>query len=71
METKISSVHCNSSIKRYFFYHMPLFIDTENSSSGNNQHMFKFELNWLLRDGFTDMVKEVWNSVRDEADKMR
>jgi hypothetical protein len=22
--------------------------------------MFKFELGWLLRDGFTEMVKNIW-----------
>jgi hypothetical protein len=33
--------------------------------------MFKFELGWLLRDGFADMIKEVWNSVEDEEDTMR
>jgi hypothetical protein len=33
--------------------------------------MFKFELGWLFRDGFADMVKEVWNSVMEEGDKMK
>jgi hypothetical protein len=33
--------------------------------------MFKFELGWLLRDCFVDMVKELWNSVNDKEDKMR
>jgi hypothetical protein len=33
--------------------------------------MFKFELSWLLRDEFVDMVKEVWNSVSDGEDKMK
>ena len=23
-------------------------------------HQFKFELGWLLRDGFDDLVKEIW-----------
>jgi hypothetical protein len=39
--------------------HTPLIIDTRNTSSSNNQPMLKFELGWLLRDGFTDMIKEV------------
>jgi hypothetical protein len=33
--------------------------------------MFKFQLGWLLRDGFLDMVSGVWNSVVDQDDKMR
>jgi hypothetical protein len=24
--------------------------------------MFKFELGWLLRDGFADMVKNIWSN---------
>jgi hypothetical protein len=51
--------------------HTPLLIDTRNTSSGNNQPMFKFELGWLLRDGFKNMFREVWESVCDETDKMK
>ena len=42
--------------------HTPLLLNTK-SSSNNVQHSFKFELGWLLRDGFVDMVKEVCSSV--------
>ena len=28
----------------------------------NARHRFKFELGWLLRDGFDDMVKRVWSA---------
>jgi hypothetical protein len=31
------------------------------ASSDSNQPIFKFELGWLLRDGFMDMVKKVWS----------
>jgi hypothetical protein len=48
-----------------------LIIDTGKPSSGNNPPMFKFELGWLLRDGFMDMVRDVWNSVHDREDVMR
>jgi exonuclease III len=37
--------------------HTPLLIDMGQSSTGNNIPMFKFELGWLLRDGFMDMVR--------------
>ena len=43
--------------------HTPLLLNTRDSSSNATQYQFKFELGWLLRDGFMDMVKEVWESV--------
>jgi len=42
--------------------HTPLLLNTGDSSSNFNQRQFNFELGWLLRDGFMDMVKEVWES---------
>jgi hypothetical protein len=52
-------------------YHTPLIIDTEKPLSSNNTPMFKFELGWLLRDGFMEMVRDVCNSVSDREDMMR
>jgi hypothetical protein len=49
----------------------PLLIDSGKSSPINKPPMFKFELGWLLRDVFVDMVSGVWNSVADQDDKMR
>jgi hypothetical protein len=37
--------------------HMSLILDTGQTSSCNNHIVFKFELGWLLRDGFANMVK--------------
>jgi hypothetical protein len=48
-----------------------LLIDSGKSSPSNKPPMFKFELGWLLRDVFVDMVSGVWNSVADQDDKMR
>ena len=42
--------------------HTPLLFST-NSPSSAYQPQFKFELGWLLRDGFCDMVRDVWLSV--------
>ena len=39
-------------------------MDTGNPSSSNSHPYFKFELGWLLREGFMDMVKEIWASVQ-------
>jgi hypothetical protein len=51
--------------------HTPLLIDTDKPSSCNNVPMFMFEMCLLLRDGFTNMVRDVWNSVFDKNDMMR
>jgi hypothetical protein len=48
-----------------------ILIDSGKSSPSNKTPMFKFQLGWLLRDGFLDMVSGVWNSVVDQDDKMR
>jgi hypothetical protein len=40
--------------------HTPLILDTGQTSSCNNHTAFKFEYGWLLRDGFADMVKNIW-----------
>jgi hypothetical protein len=29
----------------------------------DNQQEFKFELGWLLRDGFFDMIKDLWTQT--------
>jgi hypothetical protein len=42
--------------------HTPLLFSTNNPSS-SYQYQFKFELGWLLRDGFCEMVSDVWQST--------
>jgi len=41
--------------------HTPLLLNTGGASPDSSQPMFKFELGWLLRDGFMYMVKKVWS----------
>jgi hypothetical protein len=41
--------------------HPPILISTGTPSS-QRRRPFKFELGWLLRDGFLDMVKKVWQN---------
>jgi hypothetical protein len=41
--------------------HAPLLLDTNSDKLHGKKLSFKFELGWLSRDGFEDMVKEVWN----------
>ena len=39
--------------------HAPILLTT-GSQIIHSKHQFKFELGWLDRDGFDDMVKMVW-----------
>jgi hypothetical protein len=45
--------------------HAPLLLDTGRAPSNGSQPLFKFKLDWLLRDRFTDMVREIWESTSD------
>jgi hypothetical protein len=42
--------------------HTPILLNIGEPVTGN-QYPFKFEIGWLLCDGFFDMVKDVWTSV--------
>jgi hypothetical protein len=48
------------SLSRDISDHTPLFLDTGQNSSGSNYNQFKFEPGWLLRDGFREMVTDIW-----------
>ncbi|WVZ53763.1 hypothetical protein U9M48_004664, partial [Paspalum notatum var. saurae] len=43
--------------------HTPLFLNSGDEDSTPPHSDFKFELGWLLREGFFDMVKDVWSSI--------
>ena len=55
----ISSVQ---SRDRGIFDHTPIVLNTGASAHMNNQPQFKFERGWFLRDGFFDMVANIWQS---------
>jgi hypothetical protein len=38
--------------------HTPLLLNSRDNTMQSNPPMFKFELGWLLRDGFSNMVKQ-------------
>jgi hypothetical protein len=42
--------------------HTPLILNTGASTHSNLQRPFKFERGWLIRDGFHDMVAQIWQS---------
>jgi hypothetical protein len=39
--------------------HTPLLLDTGMPSQLNKSHMFRFELGWLLKDGFYGLVADL------------
>ena len=39
--------------------HAPIILDS-NSMSHSSRHPFKFELAWLHREGFVEIIKKVW-----------
>ena len=41
--------------------HTPLLLDTHKAAHRGNNTMFRFELSWLNKDGFKDIVSKVWN----------
>jgi hypothetical protein len=52
-----------NALRRTISDHTPLLLNT-GMSSQHTSHMFKFELRWLLKDGFYDMVIEIWQKER-------
>lgn len=46
------------TLSRYVSNHTPLFLNTGESSKVNTTPMFKFELAWLLRDGFFEIFRD-------------
>jgi hypothetical protein len=49
------------ALSRDISNHTPLLLNSGEPNSSSSQHSFKFELGWLLRDEFYDMVREVWS----------
>jgi hypothetical protein len=42
--------------------HTPLLLNSEEATSCPCNQRFKFELGWLLRDGFHDMFHDIWTN---------
>jgi hypothetical protein len=53
----LTTVH---ALTREVSDHTPLLLNSSESSFMATQPMFKFELGWLLRDGFMEIVREIW-----------
>jgi hypothetical protein len=52
------------ALTREVLDHTPLLLNSGESSLMATQPMFKFELWWLLRDGFMDMVRDIWTNTQ-------
>jgi hypothetical protein len=51
------------ALTREIFDHTPLLLNTGDPTNAHTHHTFKFELGWLLRDGFIDMIRDLWSST--------
>ena len=54
------------ALNREISDHTPLLVNTGDLSS-TYQPQFKFELGWLLREGFMDMVTNIWHNTLVEG----
>jgi hypothetical protein len=52
------------ALSREISDHTPLLLSTGERSHNKGQPLFKFELSWLLKENFSDVVSEVWNKER-------
>jgi hypothetical protein len=55
------SVH---AMKRTGSDHTPLFIDSGEPAHIGNKNQFSFELSWMRRDGFTELITNEWNAIQ-------
>jgi hypothetical protein len=49
------------ALNREISDHTPLLLSTGEKAKPKKQPPFKFELGWLLKEGFFEVVSEVWN----------
>jgi hypothetical protein len=67
-ESKYPMVTVNA-LPRTILDHTLMLLNT-GMSSQHTLHLFKFELGWLLKDGFYDMVIEIWQKERKGSTPM-
>jgi hypothetical protein len=47
--------------------HTPLLLNSGETSTRGTEPAFKFESGWLLREGFIDMIRDIWSSYTTGA----
>jgi hypothetical protein len=50
------------ALNREISDHTPLLMSMGNGTHSNKQPLFKFELGWFLREGFSEKVKQIWQN---------
>jgi hypothetical protein len=60
------SVDNSSGLTRAISDHTPLLLNSGETSTSGNEPLFTFECGWLLRDGFIEMIREIWSSHMEE-----
>jgi hypothetical protein len=50
------------ALPRVILDHTPLLLNSDKTSTSDNETSFKFEYGWLRRDGFVEMIREIWSS---------
>lgn len=63
MGTKNSFGH-GSCLESGSIDHTPLLLNTGEGTLDKKQPLFKFELGWLIKDGFFELVSEVWSNEK-------
>jgi hypothetical protein len=48
------------ALSRVISDHVPLLLNSGETNTRGSEPLFKFECGWLLRDGFIDMIREIW-----------
>nr|XP_034607094.1 uncharacterized protein LOC117866906 [Setaria viridis] len=59
------------ALSREISDHTPLLLSTGHEGVRRSQHMFKFELSWLLRKDFLEIVADVWSKERKGSNPMQ
>jgi hypothetical protein len=49
------------ALSREIWDHTPLLLDTGEKGVGKDKNSFKFELDWLMKDDFFELVSDVWH----------
>jgi hypothetical protein len=50
------------ALPRVISDYTPLLLNMSETSTTGNVPLFKFECGWLLRDGFIEMIREIWSN---------
>jgi hypothetical protein len=58
------------ALSREISNHTLLLLKSGDDTTRSSQPMFKFEMGWLLRDGFIDMIRVIWSNTSSRGTPM-